>query len=217
MSFPTQNLKRLTAGLGLSLAFALSAHAASDEAFQKAFAPFMQAQAGDESAIEKAADAFTALSRAEPSNPVLMVYAGAATSQLATTTFLPWKKMGHADKGLSMIDKSLALLTPAHNAVVENNVPGVLETKFVAANTFLAVPGFMNRGPRGVALLNDVVSSPLLGSAPVGFKVNVWQRAADLASAEGRTADARKFLGLIVAAGTPQSAAAQTQLSKLAP
>jgi len=54
------------------------------------------------------------------------------------------------------------------------------ETRFVAANTFLAVPGFMNRGARGAKLLEEVLTSPLFEKAPAGFQNAVRQREAQL-------------------------------------
>lgn len=161
-------------------ALGASAYAAPEAQFQGAFAHFTQAQTGDSAAIEKAADEFAALLRTEPTNPVLMAYAGAALSMRATTTMLPWKKMSYAEDGMAMIDKALAMLAPAHNAVVQNGTPGALEARFVAANTFLAVPSFMNRAERGAKLLNDVLTSPLLAQAPEGFQTAVRQRAAQL-------------------------------------
>jgi hypothetical protein len=160
--------------------FSTAAYAVPEAEFQSAFVQFSQAQGGDSAAIDKAADAFAALLATEPGNPVLMAYAGAALSMRAKTTMLPWKKMGYADDGLAQIDKALSLLTPAHNAVLQNGTPGALETRFVAANTFLAVPGFMNRGPRGARLLDEVLSNPLFEKAPAGFQNAVRQRAAQL-------------------------------------
>ena len=76
------------------------AHAMPDAQFQPAQAVFLKAADGDKSAVEGAADAFAALLKAEPANPVLMVYSGAAISMKATTTFLPWKMLAHAEEGL---------------------------------------------------------------------------------------------------------------------
>ena len=169
--------------LAACLVGAASAATAVPEAqFQGAFSHFMQANAGDAGAIDRAAEAFTALLKAEPANPVLLAYTGAATAMKATTTWLPWKKMSYAEDGLAQLDKALALLSPAHNATVQNGTPGVLEVKFVAANTFLAVPGFMNRHERGVKLMKDVQTSPLLPQAPAAFRDNV-KAAATKASA----------------------------------
>lgn len=160
--------------------FSTAAYAVPEAEFQSAYAQFSQAQAGDSAAVDRAAEAFAALLATEPGNPVLMAYTGAALSMRARTTMLPWKKMGYAEDGLAQIDKALALLTPAHNAVVQNNVPGALDVRFVAASTFLAVPGFMNRGARGAKLLEEVLTSPLFEKAPAGFQNVVRQRAAQL-------------------------------------
>ena len=183
--------------------------------FQGAFSHFMQANAGDAGAIDRAAEAFSALLKTEPANPVLMAYTGAATAMKATTTWLPWKKMAFAEDGLSQLDKALALLNPAHDAPVQNSTPGVLEVKFVAANTFLAVPGFMNRHDRGAKLLGDVLANPLLASAPLGFKGTVWLKAATEASKAKNTLEAKRYLDLIVQQHAPQAAQAQTLLKGL--
>ena len=154
-----------------------AAHAVPEAQFQPAFAAFMQAADGNPSAIDKAADAFAALLKTEPTNPVLMAYTGAATSMKATTTWLPWAKMAHAEDGLARLDKALAMLTPAHSAVVQNGTPGNLEVKLVAANTFLAVPGFMNRHERGVKLVKDLLASPALAGTPKDFQAAVAKAA----------------------------------------
>lgn len=191
-------------------------HAALQAQFEPAFQLFAQASAGDEAAITKAADSFEALLKAEPANPVLMAYAGAATSMKATTTLLPWKKMSFAEDGLAALDKALALLSPAHDAVVQHDTPGSLEVRFVAANTFLAVPGFMNRGARGAKLLGEVLASPLLVTAPVGFKGSVWLLAAKQAVKDKRPDEARNYLNQVIKANAPQATVAREQLKALA-
>ena len=183
--------------------------------FQGAFNQFVQATNGDASAIERAAESFTALLKTEPANPVLMAYTGAATAMKATTTWLPWKKMTYAEDGLAQLDKALAMLNPAHDAPVQNSTPGVLEVKFVAANTFLAVPGFMNRNERGAKLLREVVASPLLASAPLGFKGSVWLKASAQATSTKNTAEAKYYLDLIMQSQAPQAAQAQALLKGL--
>lgn len=164
--------------LATALVLSSAAQAVPEAQFQSAFALFSQAQTGDSAATAQAAQEFADLLHTEPGNPVLMAYAGAATAMRARTTWLPWKKMAYAEDGLAQIDKALALLTPAHNAAVQRQVPGALEVRFVAANTFLAVPGFMNRGARGTKLLGEVLDSPLLAQAPQAFQDAVRQRAA---------------------------------------
>ncbi len=209
-------LSRFLLSLSAVAMMANAAHAVPQAQFEPAFQQFLQASRGNDSAIEKSADAFSALLRSEPTNPVLLAYAGASTSMKATTTWLPWKKMSHAEDGMAMLDKALALLTPAHNAVQQHGTPAVLEVRFVAANTFLAVPGFMNRGARGAKLLNEVLTSPLLAGSPSSFRGGVWLAGAELAVKEKRLDDARKYLGEVIQANAPQAEVARARLKALA-
>jgi hypothetical protein len=195
--------------------FGTALAAAPDAAFQSAFQHFVSASTGDTSAVDKAADEFDALLKAEPANPVLLAYEGASTAMRASTTMLPLKKMGYADDGLALIDKALAMLTPAHDAPIQHGTPGSLEVRFVAANTFLAVPGFMNRGARGTKLLSDVLASPLFAGAPLPFKGTVWMRAATLAIKEQRAPEARRYLNEVIAQSAPQAEAAKAKLKDL--
>jgi hypothetical protein len=196
----------------VAVAGAGRAQAASEAAFQTAFQQFSLASEGDKSAVDPAADAFEALLKTEPANPVLMAYAGASHSLRATTTMMPWKKMSFAEDGLAQVDKSLALLTPAADAPALRGVPGSLEVKFVAANTFLGVPPFMNRAARGGKLLNEVLESPLFAKAPLGFQGAVWMRAAALAAKEERKADAARYLNDVISRNAPQAGKARAML-----
>jgi tetratricopeptide (TPR) repeat protein len=211
---PKLSVKLLAASASLLLI--MSAHAAPEAQFQPAFEQFQQAIDGNEGAIERSADAFNKLLTSEPTSPVLMAYAGAATSMKANTTLLPWKKMGYAEDGMAMLDKALAMLAPQHRAPLQHDVPATLEVRFVAANTFLAVPGFMNRGVRGARLLNEVLSNPLLAASPLQFRGDVWLAGARLAAREKRTGDARKYLDQVIQAKAPQLEAARAQLKALA-
>jgi len=206
----------LTTVACLTLIFAAPLRAvAAAPAFEQALATFAQANNGERSAIEPAAEAFETLLGAEPGNPVLMAYAGAAGAMRARTTLLPWKKMAYAEDGLAQLDKALALLRPTHDAPWQGGIPAALDVKFTAASTFLAVPGFMNRAARGARLLDEVLASPLFAAAPLSFKGRVWLRAAALAADEQRTADARRLLGEVTASGAPQAAEAAARLKAL--
>jgi len=186
--------------------------AAPDAAFDNAFRHFIVASGGDTSATEPAAAEFEALLKAEPANPVLMAYAGAAGAMRAATTLLPWKKMAYAEDGMALLDKALALLAPRHDAPMQHGTPGSLEVRFVAASTFLAVPPFMNRRARGSKLLAEVLASPLFEQAPLPFRGSVWMRAAALAAKEQRPADARRYLNEVVSRHAPQAEQARAQL-----
>jgi len=198
------------------IAAAGKAWGAADAPFQSAVQSFLQASNGDKAAIDPAADAFDALLKAEPANPVLMVYAGASTARMASATALPWKKMSYAEDGLAQIDKALAMLTPAHDAPIQRGTPGTLEVRFVAANTYLAMPSFMNRGERGAKLLAQVLASPLFERAPLPFKGAVWMRAAALAAKEQRGDEAKRLYNEVIQNAAPQADAARAKLKDVA-
>jgi hypothetical protein len=207
------------ASLGATLMIATPASAAvNPQAFETAFQQFQQAaNGGDEKAIESAAEQFGRLAASEPADPVLMAYSGAATAMRATTTMLPWRKMSFADDGLAQLDKALALLGPEHDAPLHRGTPASLETRFVAANTFLRLPAMFNRHGRGVRLLDEVLKSPQFGTAPLPFRAAVWLRAGDEAAQDKRRDDARRWLQQVVDSGAPQAARAQAKLKELAP
>lgn len=209
----------LASALWLSMAaFGTSAAmaAAPEAAFEAASQQFTVAQAGDGAAIADALERFRALSQAEPGNPVLLAYTGAATAMQARTTVLPWKKMSYAEDGLAQIDKALAMLGPADDAPLQRGTPGSLETRFIAASTFLSMPSMFHRGARGAALLAEVQASPVFAGSPAGFQGVVLLRAADHAIEERRPDDARRLLQQVVDRGMPQAAAARERLAKLA-
>jgi hypothetical protein len=206
---------RLLAALALSLSCTVASAATTDAQFQLAFQSFQAAQAGDSAAVDRAADQFHDLLKADPGQPMLMAYTGAATALKAKTSLLPWKKIAYAEDGLAMIDKSLALLQPVHDTTLLNRSPVSLQTRFTAASSLLAMPSFFNRGARGAKLLAEVQASPLLAQASPGFQGAVLMSAAKLAAKEFRTADARRDLGDVIARGLPQADAAKAQLQGL--
>lgn len=210
-----RRLALLAVALAATLVAAGPLHAQGDAAFDAAMARFTQAAAGQADAIEDSVARLNELLAREPADPLLRAYLGAATSLRATTTWLPWKKMSHAEDGLAQIDKALAMLTPAHDAAQRRGVPVSLETRFVAANTFLGLPGMFNRGDRGRKLLAEVIAHPQLAATPAPFRATVWMRAARLAEADQQREQARQWYEKVVASGTPQAAAASARLREL--
>ena len=171
--------RRQALALLLAMACAAPGLARADDGQAAARQAFARASAGDASQIEPAASAFDRLSLARPGDPVLLAYAGAAEAMRATTTWLPWRKLRHADDGLARLDKALALVQGASATPHADpaGVPAVLETRFIAASTFLALPAMFNRHARGEALLAQVQADPLFASAPAAFREQVRQRA----------------------------------------
>lgn len=210
-----RRLGLLAVALAATLVAAGPLHAQGDAAFDAAMARFTQAAAGQADAIEDSVARLGELLAKDPTDPLLRAYLGAATSLRATTTWLPWKKMSHAEDGLAQIDKALAMLTPAHDTALRRGVPVALETRFVAANTFLGLPAMFNRGDRGRKLLADVLAHPQLAATPVPFRATVWMRVAQLADADQQRQQARQWYEKVVASGAPQAAAASARLREL--
>jgi tetratricopeptide (TPR) repeat protein len=210
----------LTGGTALIAVLALLAvtplQAAPDAAmYATARARFQPALDGDNSAIDPAATQLKALSDAEPADPVLRAYAGAATSMRARTTMLPWRKMGYAEDGLAQLDKALAQITPVHEAAPASAVPAALETRYIAASSFLAMPDMFHRGARGEQLLTQVLTAPALATAAPEFQSTVWLYAGKRAAQAGRKDEAREWLAKVAASNTSRAATAQQLLKGL--
>jgi hypothetical protein len=166
-------------------------------------------------AIEKANEAYEQIFKRHRNHPLVMAYTGASRAMLAYTTLLPWKKIRHVEDGLALVDKSQLLLTPENDVVWPTGAPVILETRFVAAKTFLDLPGFFNRGPRGETLLKQVLEDKNFDRAPLILRGQAWLQAAQLAASEKRKADARRWATLVVDNRAPQQQAALALLKTL--
>ncbi len=189
-----------------------SAHALPEAALQAAVAQFTEASQGKSEATEASVEQFQALLKTEPGHPLLMSYLGATTTLKARDAWAPWKKMSYAEDGLALIDKAIGLLGPEHDQALVQGTPVSLQTRFVAANTFLGLPEMFNRGPRGRLLLEEIQASPLFGKAPGGFQGAVLMRAARQAEQAKDLPRARGLYQQVVARQLPQATAAQAAL-----
>ena len=201
--------KKFLLATGLALLVSSQAMAFSEPQFQSAFQQFIQSGKGSE---EAAATAFNELLKQDPASPLIMAYAGASTGKLAVPTMFPWKKMSYAEDGMAMLEKALQLAAANENAQGHGSTPVILEVKYVAASTFLAVPAFMNRGPRGTKLLNEVLEHKQFDKAEPGFRGSVLMRAASLATEQKRPDDAKRYLNEVIKQNAPQAEAAKAML-----
>lgn len=189
--------------------------AAGTATYETAFAQFQVVLHGQPDGAEEAAVRWREVSAAQPTDPVPRAYVGASTALMARSTLLPWRKMTYTEDGLALIDKALAMLTPAHDAPGHRGVPSSLETRFVAATTFLGLPAMFNRQERGAALMKDLANSPLLATSPAEFRATVWLAAGDAAAKDKRVDEARQWFQKAATSGTSQAAAAQARLGAL--
>jgi hypothetical protein len=155
-----------------------------EAAFIDAAKTFAQARDGESGRIEPAIAAFEALARAEPAQPLYAAYLGGAIGLKAREAWMPWTKMKYSEQGLDHIDRALGTLKPDHDRQLMRGVPISLETRLVAASTFIKLPdSIFHRRAAGQKLLDEVLRSPALAAAPEPFRTAVRRTAAEAAKA----------------------------------
>ena len=175
--------------LAISVLFAIGTAAAQspappEAAFIDAAKTFAQARDGENGRIEPAIAAFETLARAEPAQPLYAAYLGSAISLKARDAWMPWSKMKYSEEGLDHIDRALGTLKPDHDRQLMRGVPVSLETRFVAASTFIKLPdGIFHRRAAGQKLLDELQRNPALAAAPEPFRSAVQKTAAEATTA----------------------------------
>jgi hypothetical protein len=167
--------------------------AAVGAGFEARFATFQRAADGDGGAIDSAAGQFSTLADPDPSDPLLLACSRATIAPQAHAAMLPWKKLSCADERPGRIDKALALLQPAHDALLHRGMPTRLEARFVAANTFFGMPSMFNRGARGRTLRDQVLQHPQFAASPLPFRGTLCLRADVAPAADKRPVDAPRW------------------------
>jgi hypothetical protein len=181
------SLAMLYAVAALLLSSALVSQAASETAFLDAIKTFEQARKGEDRQIEPAIAAFEALARNEPRQPAYAAYLGSALTLKAREAWMPWNKMKYSERGLDHIDQALATLKPEHDSQMLRGVPVSLDTKLVAAATFIALPdNFFHRLSAGRKLLDQVLKHPALAAAPAEYRAEVQKLAAQASNGSGQ-------------------------------
>ena len=158
--------------------------AAAEAPFVNATKIFLQARDGQAGQIAPAIAAFEALARAEPGQPLYAAYLGSAITLQAREAWMPWSKMKYSEQGLDHIDRALAALKPEHERQLLRGVAMGLETRFVAASTFITLPdGIFHRRAAGKKLLDELLRNPALAAAPEPFRSAVQNTTAQAAKA----------------------------------
>lgn len=191
------------------------AQAPADPAVEAAIQRFRAGAEADGDAAARNASELQQLSARLPADPRVMAYAGAATARLARHTLWPWKKMRHAEDGLALLDKALALIRPAHEQAPPGAAAPALEARLVAASTFVALPGMFQRAARGEKLLAELLGQPALEQQPAGFRSAVHFLAAEQARLAQRTDEARRHYQRVIALQGPETEAARAALAGL--
>jgi hypothetical protein len=193
--------------------------AAGDPAagFAEASAVFERAKRGEPRASERASELFQKLSEQDPANPLYLAYWGSSDTMRGRDAWAPWDKMKFARGGLDLIDRALARLTPAHDQMTVGAVPVSVETRLVAASTFLAVPDFLDRFERGKAVVAEALRSSAYARSPGPIRAQLQYQAALVARREKRDSDEAVALRDVLAlqADGPIADQAQARLKEL--
>jgi len=187
---------------------------AAPAAFVAAQADFERVLAGDAAAHQRAHAQFEKLVEAEPGNPLYLAYLGSTFAIQGREAWAPWTKMKLAEKGLGLLDKALALLTPEHDHQAVRGIPISAEVRLNAAVTFLAVPGFMNRTEPARVVLADALASPSFAATPGTFQARLLAQGALLAKRDKKAAQEAEYLRRAVAAA-PDAAIAGPARARL--
>jgi hypothetical protein len=216
MNFPARTL--VLAGL---LALSVPALAGPTEDFVAAVARFGAAAGGDAGATDDAVARLARLAEAEPADapprPLVLAYLGAAQTLQGRDAWMPWTKLRATERGLSTLDKALRRLEPGHEAARFRDAPVALETRLVAATTFIALPGMFHRLDEGKAVLRTAFASPAFAGAPAGLRAGLHRQAAIAAARDKKDGEeaAQWRLAIAAAPAGEIAAAAQKRLQEL--
>lgn len=156
---------------------------------------FLEAVDGNKSAVRTALEAFRSLEGRYPHHPLLQAYIGSTLSLRGRDIAArPVNRMREADEGLEVIDHALSQLKKR----LEIGIEAELETKLVAAATFIALPELFHRGREGQRLIAEVIAHPQLAHTPTPLRAFAYMSAATAAQKERRTDDYQRFLTLVI-------------------
>lgn len=167
-----------TLGLAGLLFLAVPAGAGQDDDFAAAGAIFHKAQAGDSGATDAAVTRFERLSAASPDQPLYRAYLGAAQTLQGRDAWMPWTQLRATERGLATLDQALRQLEPRHEASGPRQTPVALETRLVAAATFIALPDLFHRFDEAKAILRAAFASPAFAAAPPALRAGFHRQAA---------------------------------------
>jgi len=187
--------------------------AAASQAFQRALA-------GDADAVGPAEALYRDLAAEDPSDPVVLAYAGAAAAMAGRDDPSPIERLKRTEDGLAEIDLALRMLGPAQDQPQPGRLPARLETLLVAASTFLQVPdSVFHRLGDGKAALSAALSHPATAQAPAVVRARLEWLSSLAARAEARPDEERGALlrALALDPDGPLAPSARKRLAEVVP
>ncbi|WP_444896589.1 hypothetical protein [Microbulbifer sp. SSSA005] len=176
-------MKRLLVIMALNLGVSVSSLAAQDAQIEDLY---QKAAAQGGAAIEESYEAFKALQKDNPSDPIALFYLGASETLMAKESWLPWRKVSYAENGIARMDKALTIIEEMDNpGRSSQGMPQDLLLKGIAATTFTKVPKFFNSFDRGFELYYELMGDPRIGYMPPDATRWIYCGALQAAELEG--------------------------------
>lgn len=180
--------RHLAAGLALAIVSTVG-HAADAEAVARARTVFAKAVAGDGSAVKTASEQFKQLHESEPDHVLLRAFWGTCLTLQGREALMPWNKLRYVEDGLAQIDKALGQLSPEKDRELLGGISVGMETRLVAASTFLKLPDMFHRFDAGKRVVEESLRNPAFATLPPALQGRFHYQAAVVAKQEKRRAD----------------------------
>ena len=164
----------------------LIAHAGLEQSFGRAQAAFYAYTLEQGGSFESAWQEFEQLDLQYPDHPAVQMYYGSLETVKARDAWMPWSKMKWVEQGLDRMDRALSLLEPVHEQQKLGANTIAMDSRLVAANTFLAVPSFLNRLQDAKDVLADMLDSVELEQQPLELRQAIYRIGVKIAEKEGK-------------------------------
>ncbi len=128
----------------------------------------------DDGSFDTVWQQFERLDEQYPNHPAVQMYYGSLETIKARDAFLPWKKMKWVEQGLDRMDRALSLIKVEHEQERLGKTMVALDSRLVAANTFLGVPSFLNRLQDAKDVFADLMETPDLEHMPPPLKQAIY-------------------------------------------
>lgn len=174
-------------------AVSFTVHANLDEQFNEAQGEFLAIVEENSGSFEKAWTKFIQLDKQYPDHPAIQAYFGSLETLKARDSWMPWTKLKWVEQGLDRIDHALSLLDESHESEKLGTTTVALHSRIAAANTFLAIPSFLNRLQDAKDLFADLLDTPNLEHLPHELHKVIFTIGLDIAEKEGSQENQEKW------------------------
>jgi hypothetical protein len=151
---------------------------------------FLQGMDGDKRVVREALMMFRQLKDAHPGHPLIQAYIGACEALQGRDAGNTADQRAGTEQAIRDLSAALAFLSQWPR----DDLPTVMETKLVAADAFIRMPGLFNRRQKGEQLLRELTGDPSLSLMSTSFQSAVLVAAATLARMNDRPLDSTTLL-----------------------